>query len=80
MFRQASDGAGSAATPDGRVVFKITADRTPPVDFADARVKSMASELDTATRESLLDQYVAALRRTLGVSIHQNVLQSAEGS
>jgi peptidyl-prolyl cis-trans isomerase D len=79
LFRQPADGAGSAATPDGRVVFKITADRTPPVDFADARVKAMASELETATRDSLLDQYVAALRRTLGVSIHQDVLQSAEG-
>ena len=80
IFRQPADGAGSAATPDGRVVFKITADRTPPVDFADARVKAMASELDGATRSSLLDQYVEALRRTLGVSIHQDVLQSAEGS
>jgi peptidyl-prolyl cis-trans isomerase D len=79
LFRQAPDGVGSAATPDGRVVFKITADRTPPVDFADARVKTMASELETGTRESLLDQYVAALRRTLGVSVHQDVLQSAEG-
>jgi peptidyl-prolyl cis-trans isomerase D len=79
IFRQPADGAGSAATPDGRVVFKITADRTPPVDFADARVKSMASDLETSTRESLLDQYVAALRRTLGVSVHQDVLQSAEG-
>jgi peptidyl-prolyl cis-trans isomerase D len=79
IFRQPADGAGSAATPDGRVVFKITADRTPPVDFADARVKAMASELDTATRESALDQYVTALRKALGVSIHQDVLQSAEG-
>ena len=79
LFRQPADGAGSAATPDGRVVFKITADRTPPVDFADARVKAMASELETATRNSLLDQYVAALRRTLGVSVHPDVLQSAEG-
>ena len=80
IFRQPADGAGSAATPDGRVVFKITADRTPPVDFADVRVDAMASELGTATRESLLDQYVAALRKALGVSIHQDVLQSAEGS
>jgi peptidyl-prolyl cis-trans isomerase D len=80
IFRQAPDGAGSAATPDGRVVFKITADRTPPVDFADERVKTMASQLDASTRESLLDQYVAALRKALGVSIHQDVLQSAEGS
>ena len=79
IFRQTPDGAGSAATPDGRVVFKIIADRTPPVDFADARVKAMASDLETGTRESLLDQYVEALRRTLGVAIHQDVLQSAEG-
>jgi peptidyl-prolyl cis-trans isomerase D len=79
MFRQPADGAGSAATPDGRVVFKMTADRTPPVDFADARVKAMASELETGTRDSVLDQYVAALRKALGVSIHPDVLQSAEG-
>ena len=63
IFREPADGAGSAATPDGRIVFKITADKTPPVDFADPRVKEMASRLDASTRESLLDQYVAALRR-----------------
>jgi peptidyl-prolyl cis-trans isomerase D len=80
IFREPADGEGSAATPDGRVVFKITADRTPTVDFADARVKGMATELGNSTRDSLLDQYVGALRRTLGVAIHQDVLQSAEGS
>jgi peptidyl-prolyl cis-trans isomerase D len=80
IFRLPADGAGSAATPDGRVVFKIAADRTPPVDFADPRVKAMASQLDGATRESLLDQYVEALRRTLGVVIHPEALQAAEGS
>jgi peptidyl-prolyl cis-trans isomerase D len=80
IFREPADGAGSAATPDGRVVFKITADRTPPIDFADPRVKTMAAQLDAATRESLLDQYVEALRRTLGVVIHPEALQAAEGS
>ena len=80
IFREPADGAGSAATPDGRVVFKITADTTPAVDFADARVKTMAEKLEGATRESLLDQYVEALRRALGVVIHPEVLQSAEGS
>jgi peptidyl-prolyl cis-trans isomerase D len=79
IFREPADGAGSAATRDGRVVFKITADRTPPVDFADARVKAMGSELENSTRESLLDQYVSALRRTLGVAVHQDALHSAEG-
>jgi peptidyl-prolyl cis-trans isomerase D len=79
IFRQPADGAGSAATPDGRVVFKITADRTQPVEFADPHVKEMASRLDNSTRESLLDQYVAALRRSLGVVVHPEILQSAEG-
>jgi peptidyl-prolyl cis-trans isomerase D len=80
IFRQPADGAGSAAAADGRIVFKVTADRTPPVDFADPRVKEMASRLDASTRESLLDQYVAALLRSLGVVVHQDALQSAEGS
>ena len=79
IFREPADGAGSAATPDGRVLFKITSDRSPPVDFADARVKAMVSKLDPATRESLLDQYVEALRRTLGVVVHPEALQAAEG-
>ena len=80
IFREPADGSGSAATPDGRAVFKITADRTPAVDFADLRVKAMAEKLDGAVRDSLLDQYIAALRRSLGVTVHDNVLQSAEGS
>jgi peptidyl-prolyl cis-trans isomerase D len=79
IFREPADGAGSAATPDGRVLFKITSDRSPPVDFADARVKAMVTKLDPATRESLLDQYVEALRRTLGVVVHPEALQAAEG-
>src|SRR5208337_4027210 len=79
IFREPADGEGSAASPNGRAVFKITADKTPPVDFADLRVKGMAQQLDASTRDSLLEQYVEALRRSLGVTIHQNVLQSAEG-
>ncbi len=79
IFREPADGEGSAASPDGRAVFKITADKTPPVDFADLRVKEMAKQLDASTRDSLLDQYVAALRRSLGVVVHPEVLQSAEG-
>jgi peptidyl-prolyl cis-trans isomerase D len=79
IFREPAGSAGSAATPDGRVVFKITADKTPPVDFADARVKAIASRLDAAARESVLDQYVDGLRQTLGVVVHPEVLQSAEG-
>jgi peptidyl-prolyl cis-trans isomerase D len=79
VFREPADGSGSAATGDGRTVFKIAADRTPPVDFADPRVKAMAEQLDAAQREALVEHYVAALRNSLGVVVHANVLQSAEG-
>ncbi len=79
IFREPADGVGSATVPDGRAVFKVTADRTPNVDFADLRVKQMAERLDASTRDSILDQYVEALRRSLGVVVHANVMQSAEG-
>ena len=79
VFRQPPDGVGSAATGDGRAIFKITADRTPPVETVDPRVKAMAERLDESTRSNLLEQYVGALRRSLGVAVHENVLQSAEG-
>ena len=79
IFREPADGEGAAAAPGGRAVFKITSDKTPAVDFADPRVKDMAQQLDAAQRDSLLDQYVEALRRSLGVVVHQEVLQSAEG-
>ena len=81
IFREPADGAGSAATPDGRVVFKVTADTTPPVDFADARVKEMAAQLESSTRESLLDQYVDALApQTRRHRPPRRALQAAEGS
>jgi peptidyl-prolyl cis-trans isomerase D len=80
VFREPADGSGSAAAPDGRTIFKITADKTPPVDFADLRVKQMAQQLDGSTRESMIEQYVGALRRKLGVVVHDAALQSAEGS
>jgi peptidyl-prolyl cis-trans isomerase D len=79
IFREPADGSGSAATPDGRTLFKSSADTTPPVDFADLGVKAMAEKLDGAQREALLDQYIAALRASLGVTVHPSVLQSAEG-
>ena len=79
IFREPADGEGAAAAPGGRAVFKITSDKTPPVDFVDPRVKDMAQKLDAAQRDSLLEQYVEALRRSLGVVVHQEILQSAEG-
>jgi peptidyl-prolyl cis-trans isomerase D len=79
IFREPADGVGSAATPDGRTVFKITSDKTPPINPIDPNAKAMVQQLDGATRDAMIDQYVASLRRSLGVTIHPTVLESAEG-
>ena len=80
VFTVPTGGAGSAATPDGRVVFKVTADTTPPTKFDDPAVKTIANQLTEGLQNSVIAQFVSALEAELGVKIHQNVLQSAAGS
>jgi peptidyl-prolyl cis-trans isomerase D len=79
VFTVPAGGAGSAATPDGRVVFKVTADATPPTKFDDPAVKTIANQLTEGLQTSVVAQFVSALENELGVRIHQNVLQSAAG-
>ena len=80
VFNTSSAGAGSAATPGGRVVFKVTADSTPPVDAGDAKVKALQNSANGGLTDDLVSQYIAALQRQLGVVINDNALQTAEGS
>jgi peptidyl-prolyl cis-trans isomerase D len=79
VFMAPAGGAGTAATPDGRVIFKVTADATPPTKFDDPAVKAIASQLTEGLQTSVVAQFVSALETELGVKIHQNVLQSAAG-
>lgn len=80
LFNTSSFGAGSAATPEGRVVFKVTADSTPPIDPDDPKVKALANRAGAGLTDDLIAEYVAALERQLGVSVDENALQAAEGS
>jgi peptidyl-prolyl cis-trans isomerase D len=79
VFTVPAGGAGSAATPDGRIIFKVTADATPPTKFDDPAVKALAAQLAEGLQTSVVAQFVGALETELGVKIHQNVLQSATG-
>ena len=79
IFALPPDKAGSAAVPEGRLVFKITSDTTPPYMAADPGAKSKPNGCRAALREGLIDQYVEALEQQLGVTINQHVLQAAEG-
>jgi peptidyl-prolyl cis-trans isomerase D len=80
LFGLPPDKAGSAATPEGRLVFKITADSTPPYDPADPAEKSAAERQENDLRASVIDQYLTALKIELGVTVNENVLRAAEGS
>ncbi|MGA2795137.1 MAG: peptidyl-prolyl cis-trans isomerase, partial [Roseiarcus sp.] len=80
LFNTSPSGAGSAATPEGRVVFKVTVDSTPPIDPDDPKVKALANAAGAGLTDDLIAQYVAAMERQLGVSVDENALQAAEGS
>jgi peptidyl-prolyl cis-trans isomerase D len=80
LFNTSASGAGSAATPEGRVVFKVTADSTPPIDPDDPKVKALAKAAGAGLTDDLIAQYVAAMERQLGVSVNENALEAAEGS
>jgi peptidyl-prolyl cis-trans isomerase D len=80
LFNTSASGAGSASTPEGRVVFKVTADSTPPIDPDDPKVKALAKAAGAGLTDDLIAQYVAAMEHQLGVSVDENALQAAEGS
>jgi peptidyl-prolyl cis-trans isomerase D len=80
LFNTPNSGAGSAATPEGRVVFKITADSTPPIDPADPKIKTLQARADAGLTDDVIGQYLAELQRQLGVVVNNDALQTAAGS
>ena len=79
VFAVGPTGAGAAAAEGGRLVFKVTADTTPPPLAADPATAGIAERLKAETGSALVEQYVGALKRELGVSIDQRVMRGAEG-
>jgi len=79
IFNAPPSGAGSATVGDGRLVFKVTKDTIPPVDFSSAETKQLQQRADAALVNDMFGEYIAALQRELGVTINQSVLQTAIG-
>lgn len=80
IFNSPPSAAGSAATPGGRAVFKITGDATPPFNAEDPTAKALQNSANAGLTDDLVSQYIAALQRQLGVTVNDNALQAAEGS
>ena len=79
VFTVGPTGAGAAKGEDGRVVFKVTSDTFPPALAADPATAGLADRLKAETGSALVEQYVGALKKDLGVSIDQRVMRGAEG-
>jgi peptidyl-prolyl cis-trans isomerase D len=79
IFNAPPNGAGSATVGDGRLVFKVTADTIPPVDFASDATKQIQQRADQGITTDLVGEYISALQRELGVSINQSALEAAAG-
>ena len=79
IFAVGPTGAGAAASDDGRLVFKVTSDTFPPPVAADPATAGLADQLKGETGSAIVEQYVGALKRELGVSIDQRVMRGAEG-
>lgn len=72
-------GVGSAAAPNGRMVFKVTETQTPPADLSSAAMKSAATTARGAIAEDILNLYLSRLQSDLGVSINEAALRQASG-
>ncbi len=79
IFNAPPNGAGSASVGDGKLVFKVTADTIPPVDFSSDATKQIQQRADQGVTTDLFSEYISALQRELGVSINESALQAAAG-
>jgi peptidyl-prolyl cis-trans isomerase D len=79
IFNAAPNGAGSAAVGDARMVFKVTSESTPPIDYSSPEIKQLQARLDEGFGDDLMGQYIVALEAELGVSVNEAVLQAAIG-
>ena len=79
VFAVGPQGAGSARSEGGQIVFKVTGDEIRPALPGDPATAGLADRLKAETGSSLVEQYVGALKREIGVSIDSRALRGAEG-
>lgn len=80
MFEVPVHGAGSAAIEGGRLVFLVKDAATPAFDPSGPEAKIMGEQMQTALTNDILEQYLGALEKILGVDINQKALQAATGA
>ena len=74
VFETGPNGAGSAADAQSRIVFKVVADNLPGVDLASPEITSAGKKLGEGLGADVLSQYVEALKKDLGVTVDQDLI------
>lgn len=80
IYNTTNGGAGSAAAPNGRIIFKVTGSEVPAFDASTAAMKSAAANSRAAIAEDLVNQYLGKLQSDLGVTVNEAALRQATGA
>lgn len=71
--------AGSAASGDGRAVFKVTGAAVPPLVTSTEAAQRLEERLRVALSDDILSQYIAQAQQEIGVVVNQDAFRRAIG-
>lgn len=71
--------AGSAASGDGRAVFKVTAATVPPLVTSTQEAQRLEDQLRLALVDDLLSEYLSQAQKEIGVTLNQEAFRRAIG-
>ncbi len=80
VFDRPVDTAGSSASADGRILFKVTDAKVPPLNLNRPDFQNITDQMKTALHEDLTAEYVTQLQGEIGVEINQQALASILGA
>jgi peptidyl-prolyl cis-trans isomerase D len=70
---------GSAASAEGRAVFKVTAATVPPFVTTTQEAQSLEDRLRVAMADDLLGEYIAQAQAEIGVTVYEEAVRRAIG-
>ncbi|MFC0217108.1 SurA N-terminal domain-containing protein [Pseudochelatococcus lubricantis] len=80
IFATHKGKAGSAALPEGRVVFQVTEAATPPLAASSPQAAAVAQQLRTALADDLLAEYIGKRQTELRPTFNEQALRAAIGA
>ena len=80
VFNTGIGGAGSAAGPDGRIIFKVLDSAVPALYLDAAETKTLDAQVRGALANDIFSQYAAQLQGEAGVTVNNTMLRQLTGA